>query len=124
ASDSLFVGTNLDGGSLIEAALDDFILYDKLIIGVEDQQRVDAGFFVFPNPSHGQASVRNVNEQSFTGSVEVVDALGRVVWSAANQTIAAGGVMRLDLSTLADGHYMIRLMNQGTQASYPLQLRK
>lgn len=124
ASDSLFVGTNLDGGSLIEAAVDDFVLYDKLIIGVDDQELVQAGFHVFPNPSNGQLAVRNATASTFIGAVDVLDAMGRIVWSAQQQSIPAGGSLPLDLSTLADGRYMVRFMNALVHVAYPVQLQK
>lgn len=58
ASDSTHIGQNLDGGSLIEAALDDFILYDKLIIGVEENTSTAAMFSIYPNPAQDKIRIQ------------------------------------------------------------------
>jgi len=51
ASDSTRAGQYLDGGSLIEAAVDDFILYDRMIVNVEELQSASQGLLVYPNPA-------------------------------------------------------------------------
>jgi hypothetical protein len=59
---------------------------------------------VFPNPSRGRLSAQlNFSPQS--GELEIVDALGRVVWQQATQTEA---LLELSTEALAPGAYLLR----------------
>ena len=100
ASDSLRIGENLDGGSLIEAAIDDIVLYDVNIVGVDEV--VKSRVQLFPNPASEQIQLRSNNA---IGDFRVTDAQGRVVLSGnANQQ----KTLVVDISQLAPGLYNVQ----------------
>ncbi len=111
ASDRFVPGTDLDGGSLMEAALDDLALYG---VGVEDTTTTPSGLdvtdamglSVFPNPAAGAFTVRwDAAWQPRT--VQLHDAAGREVYAT---TVARGGnALRVPDLQLADGLYTLRL---------------
>ena len=99
ASDSTTLGEYLDGGSLVEAALDDIILYD-LGSGDDVEETVDvASVNVLPNPASHEATLVGWMPGS---SIRVHDLQGReVALSRAN----GSGQVRLDVSTWPLGVY-------------------
>ena len=81
ASDSLRPTVNLNGGSLVEGALDDFIVYEDAIIGVEENLVNVFNVLAFPNPT--TASTRIQFQLSKPESIEVLvlDAVGRTIFT-------------------------------------------
>jgi hypothetical protein len=81
ASDSLRPTVNLNGGSLVEGALDDFIVYEDAIIGVEENMVNVFNVIAFPNPT--TASTRIQFQLSKPESIEilVLDAVGRTIYT-------------------------------------------
>ncbi|NNE55064.1 MAG: T9SS type A sorting domain-containing protein, partial [Flavobacteriales bacterium] len=80
ASDSTFIGQNLDGGSLIEAAMDDFILWD---LGIPDNiNEVDAtdAFQLYPNPADEQVTIAFDLMAANRVTIEITDMTGRTVF--------------------------------------------
>jgi len=60
ASDSIRLGLYLDGGSLVEAAVDDLYLYDETqSTFVEDLSVFNID--VYPNPTKNKAYIKSVN---------------------------------------------------------------
>jgi hypothetical protein len=79
ASDSIHLGENLDGGSLIEAAVDDIQLWENAgTEGIAEEEAADV-LNVFPDPANDEVSLT----LSATGisdlRLQVIDATGRVV---------------------------------------------
>ena len=99
ASDSTTVGEYLDGGSLVEAALDDIVLYDLADVeSVEDREAVQVS--VMPNPAQVQTVLTGWTP---TGTVRVWDVQGReVIAVRAN----GAGQVTLDVSGWPDGVYL------------------
>ena len=116
ASDSTTIGEYLDGGSLVEAALDDIVLYD-LASGQGVAKPAMAAVKVFPNPA--------VDAFSSTGwwtgrSVRLINASGQTVgiWTANGQGLVSGSV-----SHLAPGmHWLVGHDANGALRSAPLQV--
>lgn len=81
ASDSTFEGQNLDGGSLIEAAVDDIHLWEIGVApGVEEVEDL-AELNVYPNPVEDVLNMNlNLVEASLV-RVELINTLGQVVYS-------------------------------------------
>lgn len=106
ASDSTHIGQDLDGGSLIEAAIDDIQLWDNAgTIGMNEHTAADA-LNAFPDPASDELTVDlNVawaRDLRFT----VLDATGRVVL---DHTGALASQRRtLDVSILPAGGYVLR----------------
>ena len=114
ASDSIRVGENLDGGSLVEAAVDDIQLWDVSTVGLEDVATGSVGA-LYPDPAVDRINVVLRSPAGVPVLAEVVDPAGRIVIS---QPIGAStGTMqtRLDVSTLVAGGYVFRARWQGGQ---------
>ncbi len=105
ASDSIRAGQELDGGSLVEAAIDDIQLWD-LAGGVSIEENTVAITMVHPIPADRTIDVvlRNTGSQEL--HAEIFDLAGRSVLrprftSAQRQTIEVG--------MLAEGQYVLRV---------------
>lgn len=106
ASDSVRLDQDLEGGSLVEAAIDDIELWSAAapdFISERDQERV---LGVWPSPTSGQLNVevRIANEPGM--AVEILDFTGRVVLAP---RAVLQDMVRLDVTGLADGQYVVRL---------------
>jgi hypothetical protein len=111
ASDSTRLGQNLDGGSLVEALVDEIELWDNLVVGIEEQ----AGHILSLYPDPATEVVNAVIDVPAKGRVigEVLDPAGRVVLayplSVTNGTIRAA----LDVRALSPGGYVLRARWEG-----------
>jgi hypothetical protein len=81
ASDSLRPTVNLSGGSLVEGALDDFIVYEDAIIGVDENAVTVFNASVFPNPTTESARIQFQLSKPESIEVLVLDAVGRTIYS-------------------------------------------
>jgi hypothetical protein len=104
ASDSTTVGEYLDGGSLIEAALDDIILYD-VVPHNDATNDIDEypSVSVSPNPSSVAATL---NFALHSTPVRVYNSVGALVLES---TTTASGTLSLDISSWKSGLYTIKL---------------
>ena len=73
ASDSIRLGQYLDGGSLVEAAVDDVYLYEST--NVNSLTELNIGIDVYPNPTTGVVEFCLQDD----ASVKVINTLGEVV---------------------------------------------
>ena len=106
ASDSTTVGEYLDGGSLVEAALDDIILYDVVPL-VDDVTNLEAlsTLKVSPNPSSHTIYI----EGSLANTpVQIFDMKGGLIYEGKTR---ATGDLSLDVSSFSPGFYNIQLRN-------------
>jgi Zn-dependent metalloprotease len=103
ASDSTTIGEYLDGGSLIEAALDDFIIYDEEAgINVsEEDDKID--FEVYPNPAREALNIE-INE-GVARSFRIYNVLGEVVYTMEQKS--AFSRITVPLTGFADGVYTV-----------------
>ena len=99
ASDSTTVGEYLDGGSLVEAAVDDIVLYD---LASEDglNEATPLSVDVMPNPASDQVMLTGWTP---TGTVRVWDLQGREV---ASRRADGAGRVGFDVSGWAEGVYL------------------
>lgn len=106
ASDSLIPGANLDGGSIVEAAVDDLFILDLgTHTGVVDPQATH--FNVYPNPATDKLVVNWSADELEVQDLQLTDLAGRTVRSWPAQ---AGSDMGLSLEGLADGIYFLRII--------------
>ena len=103
ASDSTTVGEYLDGGSLIEAAVDDIILYDLASgNGVTDGESAAVSApSGFPNPAHGAVLLSGWHPVS---TLRIHALHGGLV---AELRTGADGTVTFDTSALAAGSYTV-----------------
>lgn len=109
ASDSTTIGENLDGGSLIEAAVDDFVVYDNLIEQQVSEKTVGLGLEVFPNPATDHVWIDFELPAAETASVQLFDATGRLARTLEPGTLGRGlQRLRLPVRDLQAGMYLLR----------------
>ncbi len=107
ASDSLRPDVNLSGGSLVEAAMDDFILFDEFDPNIEVSENVEDQDLIFPNP--GSEFV--VLQSKFDlGKVQIWDVTGRLL---VNQTFTANQA-QIPTESWPTGVYQIQISNGKT----------
>lgn len=106
ASDSIRPGLELDGGSLVEAAIDDVELWDAQIPDGIEEGSSASGISIWPSPAHDQVTMVTHVPLAQTMVLEVVDPTGRLV--AVPQPVRSDRTM-MDVSGFANGHYVARL---------------
>jgi Zn-dependent metalloprotease len=108
AQDSLIPGTNLDGGSIVEAAIDDVFTLDLdtlINTGIESTELFNA-VKLFPNPSNGLVTIKMINPEMRVEQIHITDLQGRIVYQTNNIN---DQVIQLDLSNLGAGIYMAKI---------------
>jgi len=116
ASDSIRAGVELEGGSLVEAALDDIELWDETVAGnaVNEVERVQITS-VWPIPASESINV-SLNDRPVRGMrLEVLDMTGRRVLQPVPM-ILGNGSQRMDIRSLAEGQYVARIWWDGGSA--------
>jgi len=95
-------------------------------LGAEDVVVTDPspeGLLIYPNPVNG-SSVQ-ISTVGFSGaSVEIYDLQGRVVYSDDVENSQGSDIIRLDVSTLSNGTYVVRLASQYKSLASKLVIRR
>ncbi len=113
ASDSLRPTVQLNGGSLVEAALDDIQLWDGDANTTSVQESADIVSMVYPSPANDALNVVITATDVRALRMDVIDLTGRVVLTPSVTNLVAGQPHRIDTHSLADGHYVLRLVWEG-----------
>jgi len=109
ASDSTRVGQYLDGGSLIEAAVDDFVLYDRMIVNVEELQDASGAILVYPNPANDRIRIQSKLSILHNAQLQLISSTGQIVHTQYVGDMPASRSLTIDTSQLAAGTYAVRL---------------
>ena len=112
ASDSTTVGEYLDGGSLVEGALDDIILYDVLPQNhstSDIEHSVD--FMLMPNPTSDVVRLQNLFGLT---PIRIYNSAGALVYEV---TSSEGGNATIDVSGFANGIYTVESRNSMARRS-------
>ena len=121
-SDSIHLGQNLDGGSLVEAALDDIRLWDNENFWSVDEVSVFAEMSVTPNPAVSEFKLDFTTTRQDDIRIVIYDASGRNVYNKELGTMGAGEyTMRLS-PDLAPGYYNVRLIGLSTGKTVKIQV--
>lgn len=119
ASDSLHVGQNLDGGSLIEAAVDDIMLWDNTVNSV-NENNTDISVNIYPNPV-GNTLFMDIDlftEKSV--KYEIADITGRLINSSTIGKLGAGNnSVNIDVHALSSGKYLLRVITDASSYTLP-----
>lgn len=119
ASDSIHVGQNLDGGSLVEAAMDDFQLWDNSVNSIEEEVAF-VNLNLYPNPASDKLTLMMdlFNEESLT--YEVLDITGRIVLQGDFGKLNPGNTTRsIDIHGIASGTYRVVVSNGDSKLQMP-----
>lgn len=115
-----FIATDSLQGSLVEAAVDAFEILDKgqIPTGVENTFVWQGK--IFPNPSNGELNIQFIN--SGLASYAIVNVLGEHV---AKGTINAkqNEIYKVDVSSIAQGFYFVKMQQDGKSYSQTLQIQ-
>lgn len=117
AQDSLIPGTNLDGGSIVEAAVDDLALLD-LQGTATHVEFPDHHFSIQPNPAQQQATLR---WKGVVERIELVDVAGRV-WQ--QERPGQQGLHVLSTGQLSNGMYWINFYTPSGRIARPLLIHR
>ena len=108
ASDSIHLGqggTTINGGSLIEMALDDVQIWEQMVVATDNTTANAEKLHIFPNPAHDFALVGLGVHANDKVVFELYNALGQRV---STQTAEGVAEYRLDTRSLATGTYILR----------------
>lgn len=86
----------------------------ELSTGLTDAQRTGA-IDLFPNPSNGLVELRHHGAPLTNARIQVLDALGRVVYTSTVNGLSQGRSVALDLGDLQSGTYIARLTADGVE---------
>ncbi len=112
ASDSIRPGQYLDGGSLVEAALDDVQLWDNVVDETSIDEHAEGRIGLYPDPARDMVNVELLPSQGRV-RLDVLDLAGRVVLSPAS----GPGPVRFSIAHLAEGQYILRAISPEGSAS-------
>ena len=112
ASDSTTVGEYLDGGSLVEGALDDIILYDVLPQNHSTSDiEYSFDFVLMPNPSSDVVRLQNLLGLT---PIRIYNLSGALVYEC---TSSVAGNATIDVSGFANGIYTVEARNSMARRS-------
>jgi Zn-dependent metalloprotease len=118
-----FIAEDANAGSLIEAGLDDLILWDEVSTGVQEQSAV-ATFNTYPNPASDMVHMQIGMVRNEQVQLRLFDASGKLV-SERNELLDAGSnVIQLPVKDLAAGLYQITLGYDGGFKSLKINVIK
>lgn len=124
ASDSTRPGQYLDGGSLIEAALDDIKLWDELATSVDEIGGISS-YVVYPNPANETV---NLSFHAYNALedivVEMVNHVGQIVYVHTIAVAEDHFTMPIDVSGFSAGLYHVTIKSQGKSNSKKLSIQK
>ncbi len=112
-----FVAQDAAPGSIVEAAIDDFIIMDKDALSVQNIEINLAT--VYPNPADNSIKINLIKSSS--GSIQLTDITGRLI-----STIPISeGTLQYDINTskLAGGAYMLSIHANGIIQVKQIQVR-
>jgi len=109
AEDSLIPGAELDGGSLVEAAIDDVFLYEESAVGIHENEQV-ASMNAYPNPAKDDLYLDYALIEATEVNVELMNAVGQQLYSESFGKQGEGMHRRkIDTESLAQGVYVLNM---------------
>lgn len=109
ASDSLITGAYLNGGSLVESAIDDYYLYEEGSVGIDENSAV-AAVSVYPNPANAFINVSYELLVDEDVIIEMTNNVGQVVYSKAiNENNLGRHALKIETIEFSAGMYMLNI---------------
>jgi hypothetical protein len=111
ASDSTTIGEYLDGGSLIEAALDDIVLYDVIpaIDNVQTASISAAVVRISPNPASENITIHGGLPNA---TIRIFNIKGQQVYSGKT---SQDGIMTVSVNDFSPGMYSAQLIDSNSR---------
>ena len=109
AEDSLIPGANLNGGSIVEAAIDDFYLYEEGTSGIHENDEVTS-MTTYPNPAKDNIIIDFSIMEATDVTIELTNTLGQKVYSTAVGKKMRGSYKeKINIENLAQGVYVLNM---------------
>ena len=96
----------------MEAALDDIELWDEVSGSAVEEVAAVSAAAIWPTPANGHINVEVNNGAAKAVEVEILDMTGRRVLQPVSMVVGQD-VQRMDVSRLAEGQYILRLLWTG-----------
>ena len=110
-----FIAEDANAGSLIEAALDDYQIWDGLPVSVNNPETQNL-FSLFPNPAKNQIRINYNIKTNDNISFVITDKIGKVVFSRKDEAMFGTGYKTIDLNNFANGIYTVSI--NGAKTNY------
>lgn len=75
--------------------------------GIDDLNKPELNFSVYPNPTSAQTTVQLNIDRASEVMIKIIDITGRIVSSEISQLHAGDNILKLDVSTLPKGVYIL-----------------
>ena len=110
-------------GSLIEAAIDDLILYDQLSTGLNESDG-PISLNIYPNPANETAFIQ-ISNKNRTGDLKLnmINSIGQIVYSQ-NISNESESVIKLNVDSYATGIYLITIKGEQINRSIKFNIIK
>jgi hypothetical protein len=108
-----FVAEDATPGSLIEALMDEFSLYDELSSTGINEPMALTSFSVWPNPADEYSRITVVSKENLEAcELQVIDPSGRLVDTRQVNIVAGPQDFTLSTRSLSNGIYQLRILNR------------
>jgi hypothetical protein len=118
-----FIAEDANAGSLIEAGLDDLILWDEVSTSMNEQSTI-AVFSAFPNPASDVVQLNIGLVKATQAKLILTDATGKVVSVLEDQFTAGKNQVDLPVKHLASGLYQVSILIDGGYKSLKINVVK
>lgn len=122
ASDSTRLGQNLDGGSLIEAAVDDFQLWDNTLVSVEELMENLTTFQLYPNPANEIVMLNFDAIENSTMNIELFDITGKLVYTTTLNVLKGNNTPRINIKEINSGTYLFKISSNESSMTRQLMI--
>jgi hypothetical protein len=116
-----YVPTTIYGTAYLMNA-DIHITCDNL--STKELMNSNIGLVVYPNPASNDVFISFDNQSGNAMSIELVDQLGRVVYSTSEIQIIGFNTIALNSSNVSDGMYSVRLQSGNNSITKRIIIRK
>lgn len=107
-----FVAEDANAGSLIEALMDEFSLYDGPSTTALNEINDLTAVYVWPNPASTVMNLSTVVKNAGDYTVQITDQTGRLLLSSQNSFMAGKNDLQLPVNKLASGMYQLQLIGK------------
>lgn len=108
-SDSLITGAYLNGGSLVEGALDDYYLYEQASVGIDENPAITA-VSVYPNPASNVINISYELMNSEEVTIVITNAIGQSIYSEKVTENSLGRhALKINTEAFAAGMYQLNI---------------
>lgn len=104
-----FIAEDANAGSLVEAALDDLILWDEIPTGLNQSESL-SGVTLYPNPSSSSVMINIGLTKEEEVSVSILNAIGQTVKQFDQLMPSGNNLITTDVEGLPAGVYQVRVL--------------